>query len=283
MAKTPSDGVYSVRKITSAGDALAYLQRFERNPNAIAQLAELVEDDEEKDEDEEEDDEQRRKRGMPVIGQAAKNLEILRMAARLIASGALGIAEQVARFNPPTKLDEVKPDSPAAPPPEEKKTEKKTTWIEIKVINDQSGEAVNWVRMVVKTPDGNETFYTTNKDGLIRIDDLPPGTCDAHCDLKGATLKDTYAFVAMGEAKPTGGGPSGAAGSSTMRIANIEEHKVKKGESIASLASKAGMKWQDLAKFNWGTDVPDKINEHLRDDVVRHVVGLGVGFAEHRP
>jgi hypothetical protein len=51
------------------------------------------------------------------------------------------------------------------------------------------------------------------------------------------------------------------------RIFEIEKHKVKTGESIASLAKGAGISWQDLAKFNWGTDVPDEINKHLRDEV----------------
>jgi hypothetical protein len=51
------------------------------------------------------------------------------------------------------------------------------------------------------------------------------------------------------------------------RIAEIEEHKVKTGESIKSLAEANGMTWQELAKFNWDTDVPDEINKHLRDEV----------------
>jgi hypothetical protein len=51
------------------------------------------------------------------------------------------------------------------------------------------------------------------------------------------------------------------------RIAEIEEHKVKTGESIKSLADANGLRWQELAKFNWGTDVPDEINKHLRDEV----------------
>jgi hypothetical protein len=51
------------------------------------------------------------------------------------------------------------------------------------------------------------------------------------------------------------------------RIAEIEEHKVKTGESIKSLAIANGMIWQELAMFNWGTAVPDEINKHMREDV----------------
>ncbi len=51
------------------------------------------------------------------------------------------------------------------------------------------------------------------------------------------------------------------------RIALIEEHKVKSGETIKSLAEANGLTWQRLAKFNWGTPNPDEINKHLREDV----------------
>jgi hypothetical protein len=50
-------------------------------------------------------------------------------------------------------------------------------------------------------------------------------------------------------------------------IVEAKEHKVKDGESIKSIAEKNGLKWEDLAKFNWGTDDPDKINIFLRDKV----------------
>jgi hypothetical protein len=51
------------------------------------------------------------------------------------------------------------------------------------------------------------------------------------------------------------------------RIAEIEAHKVRTGESIDSLAKGVGMRWQDLAKFNWNTDVPVEINKALREVV----------------
>ncbi len=50
-------------------------------------------------------------------------------------------------------------------------------------------------------------------------------------------------------------------------IALVEEHRVKTGETLAGLAKSAGLSWQQLAQFNWGTADPDKINEHLRDEV----------------
>jgi hypothetical protein len=50
-------------------------------------------------------------------------------------------------------------------------------------------------------------------------------------------------------------------------IVTVERHNVRSGESLGGIARSAGLTWQDLATFNWGTAVPDEINVHLRDDV----------------
>ena len=47
-------------------------------------------------------------------------------------------------------------------------------------------------------------------------------------------------------------------------IVSAKKYKVKDGDSIKSIADKAGISWQELTKFNWGTDDPDKINQFLR-------------------
>ena len=47
-------------------------------------------------------------------------------------------------------------------------------------------------------------------------------------------------------------------------IVNAKKYKVQDGDSLKSIADKAGISWQELAKFNWGTDDPDKINQFLR-------------------
>ena len=50
-------------------------------------------------------------------------------------------------------------------------------------------------------------------------------------------------------------------------IVTVERHKVRSGESLDSIAKSAGLTWQDLATFNWGTADPDEINLRLRDDI----------------
>jgi len=50
-------------------------------------------------------------------------------------------------------------------------------------------------------------------------------------------------------------------------IADVEEHKVKTGETLKSLAAAKGLTVSELAKFNFETDNPAQINEHLHNDV----------------
>ncbi len=48
-----------------------------------------------------------------------------------------------------------------------------------------------------------------------------------------------------------------------VRKDQAEVHVVRSGESIKSLATRAGMTWQELAKYNWGTDEPEQLNRYL--------------------
>ncbi len=62
------------------------------------------------------------------------------------------------------------------PPPPKKKPEK--TWIEFKVVWDETDKPVPWVKLRITLPDGIENFYTTRPNGTVRIKDIPAGTCD---------------------------------------------------------------------------------------------------------
>jgi hypothetical protein len=173
--------------------------------------------------------------------------------------------------------------------------EDKVAWIKLRVVDDASGEPLPGVVLKVTQPNRKTFDYTTRPDGAVEIHGIDPGTCDVACDLENARNTDTYAFVTIGEqpssaranesgdeASDAGKGKAGeepnpndnvrpSSGSSIakqgVRIAHVEEHKVRTGESIKSLAEQNGMTWQELARFNWDTDVPDEINEKLRDEV----------------
>lgn len=162
-------------------------------------------------------------------------------------------------------------DAPAARAvaPPTARTPRAKTWVALKVVDEKTGDPVSSVRLKVTLPDGVEDYYTTSGSGTVRIDELPPGTCDVSCDLTGANLDDTYEFKGDGEPTPEKDAwPSARIGQSNLkRIALVERHKVKDGDSILSIAKAAGLDWKFLAKFNWKTDVPDEINKRLVDDV----------------
>ncbi len=179
------------------------------------------------------------------------------------------------------------PLTPPDFPDPRSETEDKVAWIRFRVVDDQSGEPLAGVALKVTQPNGRTFDYATRADGMVEVNGIDPGLCDVASSLDGALLSDTYAFVLMGDqpsppplSAPSGNGdtmpldPSaesrtrsaGAAGQG-VRIALIEEHKVRTGESIKSLAEANGLTWQELARFNWSTAVPDEINVKLADEV----------------
>lgn len=160
---------------------------------------------------------------------------------------------------------EVQPQQTQSPPPPKKAKPK--TWVKFKVVDDASGEPVPNVRLRITTPDGIENFYTTNPSGMIQIEDIEHGTCDVTCDLKDARLSDTLHYVGDGEPPKPSGASHGNGVRQIRRIAIIRRHKVEDGDTLEALAAEAGMKWQDLAKFNWGSDDARTIAQKLRDEV----------------
>ena len=194
-----------------------------------------------------------------AVAEAAQNTQAQSTAAALVAAAAAG-----------TPLIEI---CPACAKMREAAQKPKHT-LGIRVVIDGDDTPVCGITLRIALPDGTEETHTTDQDGVVLINDLDtPGACSVGCDIKGARLPRTYDFVAMGEAqvlppesqqqpfsgcdKPPGG----------RIIAEIEEHKVKTGETLATLAQGNGMTWQQLAIFNWETCVLDQVDEHLRDDV----------------
>lgn len=44
-------------------------------------------------------------------------------------------------------------------------------------------------------------------------------------------------------------------------------HRVRDGETLESIALQNGLTWQELARHNFGTDIPQEVNQHLRAKV----------------
>lgn len=250
-------GVYDFLEFSSAAEAKSFLSQHATAGAAMQSLRRALAEE-----------------GTAAEATRLSDDAVLDQLALRVQMRRVGIARELPRpLHDFTTLDEEAQQAQGQSTPATPPKEKKLTWIEIQVVDDASSEPMNWVRMTVRTPDGNQSFETTDSQGVIRIEALEPGTCDAWCDLKGATIKDTLCFVSLGTSASDAGDGQAAApkpkpqAAATLRIAVVESHKVRTGESILSLATAAGMKWQDLAKFNFETDDPNQINDHLRKDV----------------
>lgn len=140
------------------------------------------------------------------------------------------------------------------------------SWVELVVVWEDSGQPVAGVPLTVEWS-GNQQAFKTDSSGQIRVNDVD-GSCSVTSKWDGATIDKGLCVASVGASPPTASGKgadSNAAG--PLRIVAIEAHKVKTGETLEGIAADAGVDWKKLAKFNWGTDVPKKINEHLRDEL----------------
>ncbi len=147
-----------------------------------------------------------------------------------------------------------------------------STWVEVKVVWDDTGEPVANLPVVVEPLGGRWSMLTTRLDGLIRLEPVDQGSCEARCTFRGLTRDECVAYVGMGEGDGTtrpaaDQGQEAAPRARPKAIARVETRKVRSGETLESIAREAGLTWQELAFFNWETNVPHEVNEHLAAEV----------------
>jgi len=206
--------------------------------------------------------------------------QILELLADRLASGQFRILELP--FEMPVW-------SPVEPEVEEEAAEPaaavtlETAWIRFEVVHDVTGEPIPDVKLKIKMPDSTEKDSTTGNDGTIEFRGIDPGSCEFASNIKDAKLENTLVFVAMGKQaakvkNQNAGDQSLESGdarnedstkfvsqsSGNRFLALVEQHKVKKGESLDSIAKASDLTWKQLARFNWGSDDPEEINEFLR-------------------
>ena len=139
------------------------------------------------------------------------------------------------------------------------------SWVEFRVVWESDGEPVRQLPLVVVTPDGNRSTKQTDGGGKVRMDNVADGTCEVQSRFSGVTIDDCVTYLGETvEGSPKGESSAEDRCRNPKAIVLIEEHKVKTGETLASIAENAGMTWKDLAKFNWRTDDPDEVNRYLR-------------------
>lgn len=157
------------------------------------------------------------------------------------------------------------PQEPAAPATDEALDEARAS-LRVQVVDDASDRPLPGVVLRVTRPDGVEVEVVSDARGLVDLDDLDAG-CAAilSSSFEGRTRARTWIPVALEAGDPSDLPPLEFEG--PLCLADVEVHKVATGESIAGLAKTVELSWQRLADFNWGTSIPARINEHLRDDV----------------
>lgn len=163
---------------------------------------------------------------------------------------------------------------PSVDPPGPKPDPTKTSWIKVKFIDDLGAAPVPGVAVLMTLTDGQKKDFSTRNDGLIEVTGIPAGTCDLTSTLKAPKLTSTLMFTAVGETAAGKKDPDDEpipAGS--WVVAKIETHKVKKGETLASIAKSAGMSEQDLAIFNFGTSDKEAVNTAIRARVGSKTLG----------
>lgn len=154
-----------------------------------------------------------------------------------------------------------------APPPEEAPASG-PSWFELRVVWDDTGDPVSGLALVIEAPGGGTTMRQTDAQGKLRIDTVYGDACEARSRADGTPLAECASFVRLGDQEV----PEEQRGRALHRrapkaIAVIDRHKVREGETLESIAKNAGLTWQKLAKFNWGTEEPKAVNRHLHNDV----------------
>ncbi len=146
--------------------------------------------------------------------------------------------------------------------------EPEPTWFELRVMWEDTGDAVSGLPIVIQPSEGGTTMRETDSDGRIRLENVYGTMCEARSKWDGLTLADVAAFVGTGEPPiPEDQRGQGPRRQAPRAVAGIERHKVREGETLESVAGAAGLTWQQLAKFNWKTDDPKAVNRHLASDV----------------
>jgi hypothetical protein len=164
----------------------------------------------------------------------------------------------------------IKKEAPKAPEPQKAPA---NDWIKVKVVDDKTGEVVPRVVLTLKTPKNTTEEHETRLSGIVESLGLPSGNCELLCDINNLTFENTLLFVGVGE-RPIGTSDSlkipPAPSGTKYCIAKVTERKGRRGDTLKSIAAGAGMTFEALAKFNFGTDDPVDVNKHLHWTVGCH-------------
>lgn len=165
------------------------------------------------------------------------------------------------------------------------KTAKELAEISYQVVDDPTGDPIPGVPLWVRLPDGSEVKRQTDGEGMVRFEGIQAGRCAVRAERGDKDLLHVLAFAAFGLHRRTSGRPNRgvlwerptvdaleSAGKRKTKgtvtaIAVVVEHRVRTGDTFASIAERYGLVADELVKFNFGTTERREVQRHLRREV----------------
>jgi len=181
------------------------------------------------------------------------DLKLEKLLAEMLVRGE--VSARVVSDPPPvrTPIERIK----YFPPP---KLETVPGWIEIRIVWDYDGKGVGGLELELEAPDGSKRKVTTNGQGTVRVDGLVRrGACHLAGSVKDAEVVNSVTMVGEGEKSFGSDKPE------EMEVKHLVAAvplRVADRETLQRIADRAGvLSWKALARFNWGTDEPEKVIE----------------------
>lgn len=141
--------------------------------------------------------------------------------------------------------------------------QKQKTWIKYRVVDDVTHKPVTNVKLLVTLPDDSKVDAVTNGDGEVEFQGIDPGVAYVTSGYRSAKADSSYDFVGWGAPKGEVGKYATPDLAPPYQIVGAQHRRVRDNTSIKSFADGIGISWQQLAKYNWDTDVPKEINKKL--------------------
>jgi hypothetical protein len=136
---------------------------------------------------------------------------------------------------------------------------------ELRLLDAVTARPLAEVPLQILTPAGDERLVMTDQAGLVRLCDLDPGSCQVTSLVDQARLATAYALApAPLPAAARGRRLEPAPSSSPSHLVDVVRHRVRSGETPASIARQHDVPWETIALFNWGTADPAVLERHFR-------------------
>jgi hypothetical protein len=123
--------------------------------------------------------------------------QIVRHAAQLLVRGKLRLLQH---YRTPTLRQKMDVEAAAATTESAAPAATtKKTWVEFRVVDDETGKPIQGIELTIKLPDGRIEKQKTNEGGFVEINDTAEGECEVSCDFSDAKMSNSYAYIRLGD------------------------------------------------------------------------------------